>query len=155
VAIVMPRQFQFDGDSRCNRGTTKRGKLQLDEKRQSRIVLANDSQLAIIPSMKDASKLLLEARSASGLSQRQLAIKARTAQSVVARVELGETSPSWDTLMRLLRASGHILRPELERIPVVDKSILDDVPRILAMTPEQRLEEVASVSRFLAEVKRA
>ena len=104
--------------------------------------------------MANSSELLLEARSAAGLSQRHLARKAGTAQSVVARIELGETSPSWDTLIRLLRAAGYKLRPALEQIPVVDKSILDDVPRILAMTPEQRLEEVASVSRFLAEAQR-
>ena len=104
--------------------------------------------------MVRSSDLLHEARSSAGLSQRLLAHKAKTSQSVVARIELGETSPSWDTLMRLLRAAGFTLRPELERIPVVDKSILDDVPRILAMTPEQRLEEVASVSRFVAEAER-
>ena len=46
------------------------------------------------------------------------------------------------------------MRSALERNPVVDKSILDDVPRILAMTPEERLEEVASVNRFLAETER-
>lgn len=72
----------------------------------------------------------------------------------MARIELGETSPSWDTLMRLLRASGHSLHTVLERIPTVDRSVLDDVPRILGMTPEQRLEEVAEVSRFIAEVRR-
>ena len=99
--------------------------------------------------------ILREARTVAGLSQRELARKAHTAQSVVARIELGETSPSWNTLMRLLRASGHTLHPVLERVPVIDRSILDDVPRILGMTPEQRLEEVAEVSRFLAEVRRA
>ena len=104
--------------------------------------------------MEKPSELLREARSAAGLSQRRLAMKAKTAQSVVARIELGETSPSWDTLMRLLRAAGYSLRSALERNPVVDKSILDDVPRILAMTPEERLEEVASVNRFLAETER-
>lgn len=102
----------------------------------------------------DASQLVREARLGAGLSQRALARKARTAQSVVARVEMGETSPSWDTLMRLLRAAGHTLRPSLER-NAVDKSLLDDVPRILRLTPEERLEEVAAVSRFIAEARRA
>lgn len=104
--------------------------------------------------MKDAAIVLKTARTHAGLSQRQLARKARTAQSVVARIELGETSPSWDTLIRLLRASGHTLRTVLERNPIVDRSILDDVPRILGMSPEERLEEVAQVSRFLAEARR-
>jgi transcriptional regulator with XRE-family HTH domain len=87
------------------------------------------------------------------MSQRALAKKARTAQSVVARIELGETNPSWDTLMRLLRATGHTLHASLER-STVDPSILEDIPRILRLTPEQRLEEVAAVSRFVAEAKR-
>lgn len=56
--------------------------------------------------------------------------------------------------MRLVRASGHTLHTSLKRDPVVDRSVLDDVPRILKMTPEQRLEEVAQVSRFMAEARR-
>ena len=104
--------------------------------------------------MHSAAHLLRKARESAGLTQRELARKARTSQSVVARIELGENSPSWDTLSRLLRAAGQSLVPSLERIPVVDRSILDDVPRILRMTPEQRLEEVANVSRFTAAVRR-
>jgi transcriptional regulator with XRE-family HTH domain len=104
--------------------------------------------------MKDVAGILKTARTEARLSQRELARKARTAQSVVARIELGETSPSWATLMRLLRAAGHTLRPELERLPVVDRSVLDDVPRILRMSPEERLNEVAQVSRFFGEAHR-
>jgi Predicted transcription factor, homolog of eukaryotic MBF1 len=98
--------------------------------------------------------LLRSARTQAGLSQRDLAKKARTAQSVVARIELSETSPSWETSMRLLRAAGFKLLVMIEKIPVVDKSILDDVPRILGMTPEQRLQEVADVSRFITAARR-
>jgi transcriptional regulator with XRE-family HTH domain len=90
----------------------------------------------------------------AGLSQRGLARKARTAQSVVARIELAETMPSWETLTGLLKSAGFELRAELERMPVVDRQILDDVPRILRLTPEQRLREVANVSRFIAGAKR-
>jgi ribosome-binding protein aMBF1 (putative translation factor) len=100
------------------------------------------------------AELVRECRAGAQLSQRELAHKARTAQSVVARVELGDTSPTWDTLVRLVQASGFRLVAEVERIPSVDKSILDDVPRILRMTPEQRLEEVAQVSRFISAAKR-
>lgn len=41
------------------------------------------------------------------------------------------------------------MRVSLERA-APDRSLLDDIPRILAMTPEQRLEEVAHVNRFIA-----
>ena len=99
------------------------------------------------------SELLVAARLAGGLTQRELAKRAKTAQSVVARIELEETSPSWDTLMRLLRASGHTLHIAMESTSI-DPAMLDDVPRILRLTPQERLEEVAAVSRFFAEVKR-
>jgi transcriptional regulator with XRE-family HTH domain len=101
----------------------------------------------------DASSLLQAARLHAGLSQRDLARKARTAQSVVARIELGETSPSWATLMRLLKAAGFTLTTDLRRMRA-DPQMLDDVPRILALSPEQRLREVAEVSRFLSAARR-
>lgn len=104
--------------------------------------------------IENAPDILKSARTAAGLSQRELARRARTAQSVVARAELGENSPSWDTMVRLLRASGHRLRATLEKVPRVDRSELEDIPRILRMTPEQRLDEVAQVSRFVAAARR-
>ena len=101
----------------------------------------------------DVSDLLRSARERAGLTQRQLARKARTAQSVVARIELGATSPSWSTLARLLKAAGFSLSVDLRRINI-DPQLLDDVPRILALSPEQRLREVAQVSRFLSAARR-
>jgi transcriptional regulator with XRE-family HTH domain len=101
----------------------------------------------------EVSKLLQSARARAGMSQRHLAKKARTAQSVVARIELGETSPSWSTLARLLKAAGFSLSATVRRISI-DPQLLDDVPRILALTPEQRLLEVAQVSRFLSAARR-
>ena len=89
----------------------------------------------------------------AGISQRELARKARTAQSVVARIELGETSPSWTTLGRLLKAAGFQLSAGLRRIDV-DPALLDDVSRILRLTPEERLLEVAQVSRFISAARR-
>jgi len=100
-----------------------------------------------------AAELLSTARVRSGMSQRALARKARTAQSVVARIELGETSPSWATLGRLLKAAGFALSTGLKRVDV-DPVVLDDVPRILRLTPEERLREVGQVSRFIAAARR-
>jgi transcriptional regulator with XRE-family HTH domain len=100
-----------------------------------------------------AAELLSSARLRAGMSQRELARKARTAQSVVARIELGETSPSWLTLKRLLKAAGFELSTALKPVEL-DSAVLDDVPRILGLTPEERLLEVARVSRFLAGARR-
>jgi predicted transcriptional regulator len=107
----------------------------------------------VIRNQIDAAAMVRTARRNAGLTQRQLAKKARTVQSVVARIELGETSPSWSTLSRLLKAAGFSLVPSLRRVSV-DPQLLDDVPRILALTPEQRLREVAQVSRFVTGARR-
>ena len=93
--------------------------------------------------MSTPADLLQEARTRAGLSQRALAKRARTAQSVVARIERGVTSPSWDTLVRLLAAAGYEVIARVEPRVVVGSHMLDDVPRILSLTPEQRLEEVS------------
>jgi transcriptional regulator with XRE-family HTH domain len=95
-----------------------------------------------------ASQLLIEARQRAGLSQRALARRARTAQSVVARIESGASSPSWQTLERLLRGAGFALSAAL--VPRVrgPSHMLEDVPRILRLTPEERLIELRNAARF-------
>ncbi len=104
--------------------------------------------------MSTAATLLRQARTRAGLSQRALARRANTAQSVIARIEGGQTSPSWDTLERLLTAANYEMVAHTEPRVVVGSHMLDDVPRILAMTPEQRLEEVQNLSEFLHHVRR-
>ncbi|HEY9425741.1 MAG TPA: helix-turn-helix domain-containing protein [Gemmatimonadaceae bacterium] len=101
------------------------------------------------------SDLVRIARGRAGLSQRALARRARTAQSVVARIEGGDVSPTWDTLTRLLEASGFTLDAALVIGPAEQTHMLDDVPRILRLTPEERLEEVANFTRFIGAARRA
>jgi len=96
-----------------------------------------------------AATLLRQARQHAGLTQRALALRARTAQSVIARIERGLTSPTWDTLVRLLAAADFEVAAQLEPRLVVGSHMLDDVPRILRLTPEQRLEEVKNLSQFI------
>ncbi len=103
---------------------------------------------------REAATLLLEARTRAGLSQRELAERARTSQSVVARIERGQTSPSWVTLAQLLIAAGFELVAELEIGPAPGSHMLADVERILSLTPEERLNEVRNMSRFLAAAQR-
>lgn len=97
-----------------------------------------------------ASRLLIEARHRAGLTQRALARRARTAQSVVARIESGTANPSWQTLERLLRGAGFglsaILVPRLSG----RSHMLEDVPRILRLTPEERLIELRNAARLFA-----
>ncbi|MGH7529356.1 MAG: helix-turn-helix domain-containing protein [Gemmatimonadales bacterium] len=103
---------------------------------------------------KVTARLLREARQRAGLSQRALARRARTTQSVVARIESGQTSPTWETLERLLRAADAELNVQLEPAVVVGSHMLGEVPAISRMTPEDRLIEVRNVTRFLRSARR-
>jgi transcriptional regulator with XRE-family HTH domain len=100
-------------------------------------------------------RLLRAARRRAGLSQRELARRAGTAQSVVARIERGQTSPAAETLDRLLHAAGFRLSVELVARTEPASHMLADVPRILSLTPEERLREVANASSFFAAARRA
>lgn len=102
-----------------------------------------------------SAALLHAARRRAGLTQRELARRSGTAQSVIARIERGQTSPTWDTLARLLGAAGFELRPGLALRPIADSHMLDDVPRILRLAPEARLTELANASRFFSAARRA
>jgi len=93
-------------------------------------------------------------REAAGLSQRELARRAKTSQSVVARIEMGQVDPSWGTLDRLVRAAGGEARINVDPPVTFDPQLLDDVPRILALSPEDRLREVAAISRFVVGARR-
>ena len=96
----------------------------------------------------------MNARRASGLSQRDLAARARTTQAVIARIELDQVSPTVDTITRLLEAAGFTLETNVVPKAVLDRQVLDDVPRILALTPENRLREVANLNRFVSAGRR-
>ena len=103
---------------------------------------------------QDAAGLLREARTRAGLTQRELAKRARTAQSVIARIERGQSDPSWATLTRLIAAAGFSLRTELTLTPTADSHMLQDVARILGLTPEERLAEIRNLDDFLAAARR-
>jgi len=102
-----------------------------------------------------ASQLLAAARRRAGISQRELAQRARTSQSVIARIEAGTTSPSWKTLQHLVRSAGFDIEASLTPRFRGRSHMLDDVPRILRLTPEQRLIELRNAARFYAAATRA
>jgi transcriptional regulator with XRE-family HTH domain len=102
------------------------------------------------------SRLLLQARRRAGLTQRALARRAHSAQSVIARIEGGQASPSWDTLERLLHHAGFALNADLSPSLGGRSHMLDDVPRILKLTPEERLVELRNAVRlFEAAVRKS
>lgn len=99
-------------------------------------------------------ELLKTAREHSGLSQRALAARAGTTQAVIARIELGQVAPNWETLTRLIRETGHELELGLRAEEVVAPEWLDEVQRIRALTPADRLQELANGAAFFAAARR-
>ena len=106
-------------------------------------------------SILDPARLVGEARRRARMTQRELARRAGTSQSVVARIERGQTSPGAETLERLLREAGFDVRVELRPRRQRANHMLADVARILRLTPEERLIEVRNASRFIAAARRA
>jgi len=104
--------------------------------------------------MSKSARLLLSARRATGLTQRALARRARTSQSVIARIESGATSPSWKTLEHLLKHAGFDLQASITMRARAHSHMLDDVARILQLTPEERLLELRNAARFFAAARR-
>ena len=84
-----------------------------------------------------ASALLREARQRQGVSQRQLALRARTSQDAISRIERGVESPTLERLSQLLAVLGE--RLELEAVPLAEPE--GDMARL---TPRERLREAAS-----------
>ena len=58
----------------------------------------------------DLARALIEARTAAGLSQSQLARRMKTSQSYIARIEGGQVRPSTDALERFAHATRTRLR---------------------------------------------
>ncbi|MEO7362447.1 MAG: helix-turn-helix domain-containing protein [Gemmatimonadaceae bacterium] len=104
--------------------------------------------------MSSASELLRSVRARAALSQRRLAELSGTTQSVVGRIESGAVSPGVQTLTDLLAAAGFELELSAAPAMVVDSHMLDDVDRILSLSPVHRLRELANASRFFASVSR-
>lgn len=87
-----------------------------------------------------ARELLREARARHGISQRRLALRARTSQDAISRIERGVESPTLERLAHLLAVLGE--RLELDAVPLVEEAEGgDDAARL---TARERLREAAS-----------
>ncbi|MGH2921751.1 MAG: helix-turn-helix domain-containing protein [Gaiellaceae bacterium] len=81
--------------------------------------------------------LLKEARQRHGLTQAQLAARARTSQAAISRIERDVVSPTVQTLARLFGLVGEELTVAAEPIDYGhDRTLLR---RNLALTPEERI----------------
>lgn len=83
--------------------------------------------------------LVREARKRARLTQAELAQRAGTTQSAIARIETGESTPSFDSVLRLVRLCGMDLDIMLvER----DDSDLAQARPLLDLAPQERHERL-------------
>ena len=92
-------------------------------------------------------ELLKEARKRHGVSQKDLARRARTRQSAISRIERGGVSPTVETLSELLSLLGEDLVLQAEPTDSgVDRSL---IRANLALDPRERLDRGLAFSEFV------
>lgn len=96
-------------------------------------------------------ELVREGRRRSGLTQAELAGRAGTTQSAIARLESGRTSPRLEDVLRLLRLTGWDLRIELVPDEPSDRWQAADLAELTADgRDEQNARSVAAAEEFRA-----
>jgi len=94
--------------------------------------------------------LIKSLRVSHGLSQRELAYRAGTSQSAIARVEAGDEDITWKRLSAILAAMGD--RPVLDSTRLPHRYERGDLIRDRAMSPEARLANGIRFNRFGSEM---
>jgi HTH-type transcriptional regulator/antitoxin HipB len=95
--------------------------------------------------METSGQILQWAREMAGLTQEQLAVRARTGQAAISQIERGQLEPSLARLRSLVALTGH----ELDTT-VSPRALSIDEPLFLhslRMLPEERLELTVELSR--------
>jgi transcriptional regulator with XRE-family HTH domain len=95
-----------------------------------------------------AGELLRSARRRHGLTQRQLATRARTSQAAISRIERDLVSPSVSTLSELMRLMNEELVLDAREIDWGHDVTL--IRRNLALSVEERIEQGVAWSRLVA-----
>lgn len=103
-----------------------------------------------LTSLDHVAPAIRQWREAAGLSQQQLAERIGTTQSAISRWEHGRDEPRLSTLAAILRGCG--LTGELVVGEDVDRA---QIRQQLALTPRQRLDGLANVSRLRATATRS
>lgn len=97
-------------------------------------------------------ELVREARKRAAITQQELAERAGTTQSAIARLESGRTSPSLEQVQRLMRLAGFEL--------IVELAPFDDSDRVQAkalkkLTPDELARRNDSAVRQALQLRRA
>jgi transcriptional regulator with XRE-family HTH domain len=100
-----------------------------------------------------AGELLRTARRRHGLTQRQLAARARTSQAAISRIERERVSPTVDTLAELLWLMNERLELDAEPVDWGHDPTLNESN--LSLSADGRLRRGAVFSRRMTELRRA
>jgi len=100
-----------------------------------------------------AGELLRDARRRHGLTQRQLAARARTSQAAISRIERDVGSPSVATLAELLWLMNEELVLDAETVDWGHDATLNQSN--LAIAPEARIRRQASWARGVRKLRDA
>ena len=103
-----------------------------------------------VSGIANPSELIKELRTRHGLSQRELAYRAGTSQSAIARIERGDEDITWKRLSSILAAMGD--RPVLGSTRLPHRYELGDLMRDRAMSPEARMANGIRFNRFGSEM---
>jgi transcriptional regulator with XRE-family HTH domain len=96
--------------------------------------------------------LVREARKRARLTQRELAEKAGTTQSAIARLESGKTAPSFDQVLRLVRLCGMDL---LVNVQEYDGSDWAQAQRLRDLSAAERVARAKRVSTQMRAFRKA
>jgi transcriptional regulator with XRE-family HTH domain len=102
--------------------------------------------------MIKAAQLLRSARRRAGLTQRELARRARVPQPTIAAIESGRQDPRYETLSRLLAACGLYLDYMPHLGEGIDRTLISEQ---LKLTPLQRLRLMPREARYLRKLDKA
>ena len=102
-----------------------------------------------VSSIATPAELIKELRTQHGLSQRELAHRAGTSQSAIARIEGGDEDITWKRLSSILAAMGDEAALSSKRLASRE---VPDLELDRAMSPEARLENGIRFNRFGSEM---
>lgn len=97
----------------------------------------------------EPSTLVRRARQAAGLTQAELARRARMKQPEIARLEAAGANPRLSTLKRVVAATGHTVKLELDRTGQLDETL---IVASLQETPTERLHAHRNLLRTAREL---
>ena len=96
--------------------------------------------------IKTPGELIKHLRTEHGLTQRELAYRAGTSQSAIARIEGGDEDITWKRLRSILAAMGD--EPVLDSDRLTSRYHLHDLMRDRAMSPGARLANGIRFNNF-------